>query len=98
MIKQLQLYTICIVIVVIVLSQFSFQKETYVSKVSNTTEDKATQSNSVLDSKYAEPVREVLNVIDNTKNSVDKAKMEMNRLKKFLDIEASIKELNKMME
>lgn len=98
MIKQIQIYTICIVVIVIVLSQFSFQDVNNVSQTSNNTESEAALSNSVLDSKYAEPIRDILNIISDTKKSLNKVKMEINKAKKFLDIEENIKELNNIMQ
>lgn len=99
MMKTLQLYTVCIVIVVIVLSQFSLLNDSEVEdyktvqaeeNTNKNTTDENGLLNSLKNSKYAEPIKEVQGIVEDVNKSKNELKNSINSLKDLLDIEKNL--------
>lgn len=93
MLKKLQLYTVCIIIVVIVLSQFTLFNRS-INIDANEEEQIYSQSfiDEIKESKYAQPFNEIKCNIEALENSIEEYKRNLESIKDFLDIEKNIKE------
>lgn len=107
MLKKLQLYTICIFVVVIVLSQFTLISEhtsllgnNDVLAVSQPVEENNEGENTGLigelkNSKYAKPFEEVQEMVNSGNTLIEDIKKGIESLKDMMDIEKSIDEMTK---
>ena len=101
MLKKLQLYTICMFVITIVLSQFTLMNEPTASEGVELTQkyqeiDKSKSESKggfiedIKNSKYAKPIEEVNNIIDEGNNFMEEIKDSMDTIKEILDIENNI--------
>lgn len=107
MLKTLQTYTICIVILVVVLSQFSLLSNSSTSyegeSTNNYSKEKLVHYNNefidtVKSSKYAESVGEIQKIMHNADNFMKELQKNINQIKELLDVEKQINELYDLLE
>lgn len=102
--KKLQLYTICIFVVVIVLSQFTLMQEPGSANYEDTSEvyensDTEISENTIgiiediKNSKYAEPINDVKDMIEQGNKLSKELKDGIASLKDMLDIEKNINDM-----
>lgn len=104
MLKNLQLYTICIVIIVIILGQYTllnnsdplgsndYTQNGESNNIGNNKKDGYIKGffNLFMQSKYAEPINEIENSVNKTNKMADEFKDNIETAKKMLDIEETI--------
>lgn len=104
MLKKLQLYTICIFVIVIVLSQFTLMQEpgsddyeefseVYENSDNKISENKIGIIENIKNSKYAEPVNDVKDIIEQGNKLSQELKDGIASLKDMLDIEKNINDM-----
>lgn len=106
MLKTLQLYTICIVIIVIVLSQISIfsngNKSTSFVNSDSTKPAKSSDESGLIEgiknSKYGEPLSQITGLIDSVNSSKKKVNNGIDELTNLLDIEKNINDLYDYMD
>lgn len=109
MLKSLQLYTVCIVVIVIVLSLFTLlsdagydDKNVKTSKKDITLQKEKKQNDGMLetitDTKYGQPIKEVLDTINEVDKTVNKFKYDFDEMKDMFDLEKMFDDFDKMMQ
>ena len=105
MLKTLQLYTICIVTIVIVLSQISIFNNGNELNINTNSSSSQTAKNieqslfeRIKNSKYGEPLVEITLILESISGSKKKVDKEFGDLRNLLDIEKNINDLYSFME
>lgn len=100
MIKKIQLYTICIVIIVIVISQFALMDDSQTARATNHDDsyNQSTVPQNESSSKYNQPIEDISKAYKQAQKSVGIVQKAARSMRDLMDVEKNLNQLSKILK